>query len=183
MRGGPAVLIRHSKAADSHPDAAVNRPRGEHQAGVGIAQRNWALRQLRSASTVWESMAMDRRPRFVSGWRTRPRGRRPLAAAGRPRAGRKSRRSWRAWSVAAAAWDQGVDRSAWDRLIGAAWAPPLEGRAVVVVVELLAAAAGAGGQGCGAVVRAPRRLRRQAVHRGRSPDRRTGPFRCPRHRR
>jgi hypothetical protein len=45
-------------------------------------------------------------------------------------------------------WDQVTDCSAWDRVVDAAWASPLEGRAVAVVVERLAAAAGAVGQGC-----------------------------------
>jgi transposase len=55
----------------------------------------------------------------------------------------------------AAAWDQGADRAASDRVVDPAWAPPVEGRAITVVAELLAAAAGAVGPGLGKVVRLP----------------------------
>jgi len=53
-----------------------------------------------------------------------------------------------------AAWDHRVDRPAWDRVLDAAGTPPVAGRAVAVVVELLAAAAGALGPGLWSVVRA-----------------------------
>src|SRR5918995_1032577 len=51
------------------------------------------------------------------------------------------------------AWDQGANRSAWDRVLDTAWAAPLAGGAVAVVAELLAAATGALGPGRWAVVR------------------------------
>jgi hypothetical protein len=49
--------------------------------------------------------------------------------------------------------DHVTDRPARDRVVGQAWAPPMEGRAVVVLVELLAAAGCAVGPGRWAVVR------------------------------
>jgi transposase len=54
--------------------------------------------------------------------------------------------------VPGTAWDQGADRAAWDRVVDAAWSPPLAGGAGAVVVELLQAAAGAVGPRFGAVV-------------------------------
>jgi hypothetical protein len=53
----------------------------------------------------------------------------------------------------AAAWDPATDRPAWGRALDSAWAPPLAGGAVAVMVELLAAAAGAVGPRFWAVVR------------------------------
>jgi hypothetical protein len=54
--------------------------------------------------------------------------------------------------VPAPAWDPAADRPAWRGVVGAAWAASLEGRAVAVVVELLAAAWDAVGPGLGAVL-------------------------------
>jgi len=53
----------------------------------------------------------------------------------------------------AAPWDQAADRPAWGGVVGAAGAASVEGRAVAVVVELLAAAGGAVGPGLGTVLR------------------------------
>jgi Transposase DDE domain len=54
--------------------------------------------------------------------------------------------------LAAAAWDHGADRSAWDRVVAAAGAASLAGGAGAVVAELLSAAAGAVGSGLGTVL-------------------------------
>jgi hypothetical protein len=55
--------------------------------------------------------------------------------------------------LSAAAWDPSADRPSRHRILDAAGTPPLEDRAIAVVAELLAAATGAVGPGCGAVVR------------------------------
>jgi hypothetical protein len=52
-------------------------------------------------------------------------------------------------SVPAASWDQTANRPAQGGIVGAAWAPPLEDRAGVVVAELLQAPAGAVGRDAG----------------------------------
>src|SRR4030095_11783416 len=65
---------------------------------------------------------------------------------------RKELRQRRQSCLSATAWDHRTDRPPWDRVIGQAGSASLAGRAVAVMVELLAAAWGAVGPGLGAVV-------------------------------